>query len=99
MIPLNSLMLRTCDANGSSHEGFVWPLTRGALATAPDWDPTPECGGGLHGLRGGEGDWCQFSIAPDAVWIVAVIDADAVDIGDKIKVRSEEHTSELQSQA
>ena len=86
MIPLNSLMLRTCGTGGNSHEGFVWPLTHGALVTAPDWDPTPECGRGLHGLRGGEGDWCQFSSAPDAVWIVAVIDAEAVDLGDKIKV-------------
>ena len=86
MIPLNSLMLRTCGTGGNSYDGFVWPLTHGALVTAPDWDPTPECGRGLHGLRGGEGDWCQFSSAPDAVWIVAVIDAEAVDLGDKIKV-------------
>ncbi len=34
--------------NGKSHGGFVWqPL--GEWTEAPDWNPSLECGGGLHG--------------------------------------------------
>ena len=41
-------MIRT-DNNGYSYKGtFKWkPL--GQWTEAPDWDPTPECGHGLHG--------------------------------------------------
>ena len=36
---------------------FIWPLEVGAEAEAPDWNPKPECGGGLHCLPNCEGEW------------------------------------------
>jgi hypothetical protein len=36
---------------------FAWPLTVGAEVEAPDWNPKPECGGGLHCLPNARGDW------------------------------------------
>ena len=77
-------MLRTCAPDGTSYDGFQWP--RSGRVTAPDWNPAPECGGGLHGLLIGEGDGGLLNWDPDAVWIVAEIDADAVvDLDRKIK--------------
>ena len=46
------LILRTCDANMQSHGGFQWP--RSGPVAAPDWNPAPECGNGLHGFLRGE---------------------------------------------
>ena len=40
-------MLRRSD-NGKAFGGFQWNHI-GEWTEAPDWDPTPECGGGLHG--------------------------------------------------
>lgn len=48
------LVLRVCDVDGKSHGGFQWPES-GPVA-APDWNPEPRCGGGLHGWLWGEGD-------------------------------------------
>lgn len=39
--------LRKINKNGI-HFKFQWPLEVGAVATAPDWNPEPDCGGGLH---------------------------------------------------
>lgn len=44
------LVLRTVNADGTSYNGFQWPLEVGAVAECPDWDPAPKCGNGLHGL-------------------------------------------------
>ena len=45
-----ALVLRTCtkDMRGicSQSAAFVWPES--GPVEAPDWDPKPECGGGLH---------------------------------------------------
>ena len=59
-------ILKTVKADGSAYGGFVWPLETGAIVVAPDWDSTPVCGGGLHGLLNGCGDgallnWYHFS--------------------------------------
>jgi hypothetical protein len=80
------LLLRVCGDNGESHNGFRWPMTVGAKVTAPDWDPTPRCGGGLHGLPWACGDW---SLLKGTRWMVFSADpADVVDIdGQKSKVR------------
>src|SRR3972149_9111364 len=49
----NNWMVRSSD-NGTADGGFKWqPI--GEWTTAPDWDPTPECGNGLHGQ--GPGGW------------------------------------------
>ncbi len=40
-------MIRTSD-NGKSYQGFQWQPV-GKWTEAPDWNPEPECGHGLHG--------------------------------------------------
>ncbi|MCC6809967.1 MAG: hypothetical protein IT381_21235 [Deltaproteobacteria bacterium] len=75
------LVLRTCNANMSSaHDSsFVYP--KSGPVEAKDWDPdeTRACGGGLHGLLWGAGDWSLLSNAHDAVWmLVAVAPSDGL---------------------
>jgi len=36
------------DSDGESHGGFAWGAV-GVWTEAPDWNPKPVCGGGLHG--------------------------------------------------
>ena len=80
------LVLRTCNADMTSRDGFVWPES-GPVA-APDWDPIPECGNGLHGLLRGEGDGGLLSWDPSAKWLVVEVPAAeivALDGGAKVK--------------
>ena len=65
-------LVRTCQADGTSHGGFKWPLEIGAEVTAPDWDANPKrsCGGGFHGLAWGEGKWSYLSNDVNDVWMV-----------------------------
>ena len=73
-----SLILRTCRADSSSKNGFVWPEV-GQIAKAPDWDSTPECGNGLHGWLFGQGDHTSSNyLGPDALWIVAEVESDDI---------------------
>ena len=68
---------------GKSYEDFQWkPI--GKWTEAPDWDPEPECGGGLHGngpeskgywTNGKDLDFCEID------------PTNMVDLGDKIKVK------------
>ncbi len=80
---MTGLILRTCRADMTSHGGFVWP--RSGHVAAPDWSPTPSCGGGLHGLLDGQGDGSLLSWLPDAVWLVVRPDGPVVDLGGKVK--------------
>jgi hypothetical protein len=41
--------IRTCKSDMTSYGGFVWPGV-GEKVVAPDWDPKPQCGNGLHFL-------------------------------------------------
>jgi hypothetical protein len=82
-----ALFLRTTDKDGKSHGGFQWPLEVGAIVTAPDWDATPKCGNGLHGLLNGEGEVSHLSDTPDAIWWIVEAD-DAIDLGGKHKFQS-----------
>lgn len=83
------LLLKCVPTNGRTFNDFQWPLTVGAEVAAPDWDPTPECGHGLHGwpwgLSIGEGkdpDW-------SATWLVfAAKPEDVIDLGGKAKARA-----------
>jgi hypothetical protein len=44
--------------DGITYNGFQWkPI--GEWTIAPDWDETPECGGGLHGQGPGGWGYCQ----------------------------------------
>jgi len=86
--PRCRFILKTVAPNGAAHGGFMWPLDVGAKVVAPDFDPAPVCGGGLHGLGDGIGDSGLLSRADDAVWLVAKVpkSATVVDLGGKVKV-------------
>ena len=82
-----ALVLRVCHAGRTSdgQDGrpkFQWPAV-GDVVTAPDWDPTPECGHGLHGWLWGVGSvedagaswaFCEMG----ATWLVVETGASAV---------------------
>ena len=77
------LILRTCRPDMTAHDGFVWPQS--GPVKVPDWDPTPECGHGLHGLLWGCGDGGTITY-PVGRWLVVEAKADdVVDLGGKVK--------------
>jgi hypothetical protein len=83
-MPNTALILRTCYADMTSRGGFKWP--RRGKVEAPDWEPTHECGNGLHGLLWGEGGEHLLDWSKDAVWVVARVDMDdVINLGDKVK--------------
>ena len=86
---MSDFLLKTVKADGTARGGFRWTLDEGAEVVAPDWDPTPVCGGGLHGLLNGAGNGGLINWSTDAVWIVAEIpdDETVVDLDGKVKVR------------
>ena len=63
-----ALILRTCNADMTSYGGFRWP--KSGPVEAPDWEPTMECGHGLHGLLWGEGSVRYLDLSDNAKWIV-----------------------------
>jgi len=76
-------MLRTSH-NGISFGGFKWnPIDE--WTEAPDWKPTPSCGGGLHGITP------HFNRTDNFVYDrfeLCEIEGDIIPIdGDKVKVR------------
>ncbi|MDE2022264.1 MAG: hypothetical protein KGI71_05140 [Patescibacteria group bacterium] len=78
--------IRTCNANGTSYNGYAWDLTPGAINEAPDWETKAECGNGLHGLLDGYGDYSLLSNNPDAKWLIVEVErAWCVEIGAKVK--------------
>ena len=84
MKPEYDLVLRTCESDMTSRHYFKWPK-RGAVK-APDWDPKPECGKGLHGLLHGCGDVALLSDDPDAKWLVVkVLKGTSIDLKGKVK--------------
>lgn len=78
--------LRKINITGN-HYDFQWPLEVGAVATAPDWNPSPECGGGLHVLPNARG---SYWLLDGHYWaVVEFNESDLVMIGsDKGKVPS-----------
>ncbi len=84
-----TLILRGCKADGTSKNGFKWPMEVGATATAPDWTTTAECGGGLHGFLHGEGDSSASEyFGPDCKWMAVEPVGDVIDLGGKVKFQS-----------
>ena len=78
------LVLRTCAADMTAYGNSRWPQS--GPVEAPDWNPAPVCGQGLHGLLWGEGDATLLSWEPEAKWLaVKVRKADIVDLGGKVK--------------
>jgi hypothetical protein len=83
-----SLVLRTCNPDGTSYNGFKWP-TSGPVE-CPDWDPAPRCGHGLHGLLWAEGNAGHLGSDAKAIWQVVEVDTDSIVKidSDKVKFRS-----------
>ena len=80
-----ALMLRTCNADGTSYNGFKWP--KSGRVKCPDWKPKAECGNGLHGLLWGAGDGSYLNWSEGAAWLVVRVKmAEVVDINGKVKV-------------
>lgn len=78
------LGLRTVSKKHLSYNGFRWPSS--GKVTAPDWDATPRCGGGLHALLGGIGNGGLLNLEADAIWQAVWIDEDKiVDLDGKVK--------------
>jgi hypothetical protein len=83
MTPPTTYVLRTCDAKNCGYGGFKWP-TSGPVS-APDWDPRPVCGGGLHGVvNGAPGPYtCSDKRAR---WLVVEVEtASIVSLHDQVK--------------
>jgi hypothetical protein len=79
------LLLRTNDANMRSFGGFTWPES--GWCVAPDWEPKPKCGHGLHGLLWGAGNSVLLDWDKTAKWLVVEADArELVDLDGKVKV-------------
>lgn len=96
-MPEKSYFVRTCIRNEAGQlvspsswaNGFIWSEKVGSVVTCPDWDPDERCGGGLHGLRPGDGNPVIWATGPNAVWLVCSYDPETVvDLGGKIKVPS-----------
>ena len=67
LAPDEILVLRDVNADMTSYMGFRWP--RCGSVEAPDWEPTCECGHGLHGLPWGVGG--NYSIGGEhGVWLI-----------------------------
>jgi hypothetical protein len=80
------LILRTCRADGTSYNNFQWPAS--GPVEAPDFDPEPHCGGGLHGLLWGEGKVGLLDLSPGAQWkVFRAHVSDVVQLTDKCKAR------------
>jgi len=81
------LVLRMCRADMTSYGGFVWPAE--GPVSAPDWDPAPKCGGGLHGWLWGVGDAKAWDwAAGDKALVVEVPAGTTVEIDRKVKFPS-----------
>jgi hypothetical protein len=79
-------VLRTCNADMSSaHDPtFIWP--KSGPVHVRNWDPTPKCGGGLHGFLNGDGDVTLIGSDPNQPGlIVRVAKADIVQLDGKVK--------------
>ena len=79
-----SLVLRCCRADMTSHGGFTWK--KKGIVTAPDWDEDPHCGNGLQGWLAGEGRYRTWDALPGDLWIVLAVETKTiVDMGGKVK--------------
>jgi hypothetical protein len=78
-------MLRTCASDMRSYGGFKWPAS--GKVECPDWNPRKVCGGGLHGLLHGKGDYGLVDFSESANWLVVAVDPSEVVAIDNAKVK------------
>ena len=79
------LVLRTCNADGTSHGNFKWPAS--GPVSCPDWSPEPKCGNGLHGFARGEGNGELANWGEAALWQVVEVDETSIVKIDSEKVK------------
>ena len=82
LIKGDAYILRTCNADMTSHNGFTWP--KSGIVEAPDWRDDDKCRGGLHGFLWGYGCGTLADWSDNAVWIVARV-TEWIDLGGKVK--------------
>ena len=78
------LVLRNCNSDGSSYNGYVWNTEIGAVNTCPDWIDNLQCGNGLHGWLDGIGSANCSDYNSSPLWFVLEVEK-FVDLGDKVK--------------
>jgi hypothetical protein len=71
----DAVVIRTSNSDDTAWGGFQWPSEVGSLVEAPDWDPRPKCGYGLHGLLDGIGAW-GLTDRDSPVWQVVGVKRD-----------------------
>lgn len=77
-------VLKTVDGKRKAYEKFGYP--KSGMVVAPDWDPKPEHGNGLHGALWGEGVSRAFDWRKTAKWLVLkVLESTIVDLDGKVK--------------
>ena len=81
------LILRNCNPDGTSRDGFKWNTEIGAVNTCPDWIDNNECGNGLHGWLDGIGDATVSKYNSSPLWLVAEVEK-FNDCGGKVKFQS-----------
>ncbi len=86
-MPKPNLVMKVVGPDMRSYGGFLWPES--GYVEAPDWQPQPSCGKGLHGWLNGQGDYpCQdFSSDCEAKWLILEVDNFIALIG-KVKFQS-----------
>ena len=84
---MKRLILRNCNPDGTSKNGFKWNTEIGAVNTCPDWIDNNECGNGLHGWLDGIGDSTVSDYNSSPLWLVAEVEK-FNDCGGKVKFQS-----------
>jgi hypothetical protein len=80
-------ILRTCDPDLKSFGGFQWPES--GYIEAPDFQPTVQCGNGLHGLLDGRGDWELMDWSLEAKALIVETDrSQLIELSGKVKFQS-----------
>jgi len=82
---MSELILRVNDENNQSYGGFQWPKM--GPVSAPDWENSNKCGGGLHGWLYGCGDLSAVKYNDLSLWLVVEVD-EWIDLGGKVKYKN-----------
>ena len=82
-----ALVLRLCNEDFTSKNGFKYPNKVGAEVVAPDWKTNADCGNGLHGWLFGHGDHssCDYFNRPNKWMVIEVELQSVIMLGGKVK--------------
>jgi hypothetical protein len=79
-----SYIIRTCNSDFTSHNGFRWPAL--GEVVCPDFDAAKECGAGLFGFLNGCGKGWLAAWSGKPQWLLVAVPSDTIiDLGDKVK--------------